>query len=97
MRNEDLVVKVLNSLHNFSFDSVKHFTETLNKALLKEEVCRGHVVTAVLPEVMFSEDGKVAIPVVIKCANSDYAYGVVVEISFTLKNARVVWRDRVKW
>jgi hypothetical protein len=95
MHNEDLVVKVLNSLRNRSFDSVKHFTEVLNKMLLKEEVCRGHVATAVLPEIMFSEDGKVAIPVVIKCANSDYAYGVVIEIDFTLRNTKVVWRDRV--
>jgi hypothetical protein len=63
--------------------------------LLKEEVCGGHVVTAVLPKVMFTEDGKVAIPVVIKCADSDYAYGVVIEIDFMLKNAKVVWRDRV--
>jgi hypothetical protein len=95
MPNEVLVEKVLNSLRNLSFGSVKHFTETLNKALLKEEVCRGHVATAVLPEVMFTEDGRVTIPVVVKCADSNYTYGVVVEIDFTLRNAKVVWRDRV--
>jgi len=95
MSKEALIEKVLGSLRNLSFDSVKHFTETLNELLLKEEVCRGHVATAVLPKIMFSEDGRVAIPVVIQCADSDYAYGVLVEVDFTLRNAKIVWRDRV--
>jgi hypothetical protein len=95
MPSEVLVEKVLNSLRNHSFDSVKRFGEVLNELLLKEGVCEGQVFTFVLPKIMFSEDGRVAIPVVIKCVDSDYAYGVVIEIDFTLRNVQVVWRERV--